>query len=168
MRLRCSTSHGVLARVYIERVQDPAEPRLASLIAKSDAYLDALYPPESNHTEPLATLVRPGSAFFAGFIDASAVACGAAKVVRADTPYGEIKRLFVDDTYRGRGLAVTMMAHLERYVLDSGISTVRLEAGPLQPAALGLYRKLGYYERGPFGNYPDDPLSVFMEKALVA
>ncbi len=28
----------------------------------------------------------------------------------------------------------------------------------------GLYRKLGFKERGPFGPYGPDPLSVFMEK----
>ncbi len=26
--------------------------------------------------------------------------------------------------------------------------------------------KAEYHRRGPFGTYPDDPLSVFMEKAL--
>ena len=43
-------------------------------------------------------------------------------------------------------------------------SLLRLETGVLQPEALGLYRKLGYRERGPFGAYAADPLSVFMEK----
>ncbi|HEV8436640.1 MAG TPA: GNAT family N-acetyltransferase, partial [Methylomirabilota bacterium] len=33
-------------------------------------------------------------------------------------------------------------------------------------AALGLYRAAGYVERGPFGDYRPDPLSVFMEKRL--
>jgi putative acetyltransferase len=43
---------------------------------------------------------------------------------------------------------------------------MRLETGVLQTEALGLYRRLGYQERGPYGDYETDPLSVFMEKRL--
>ena len=32
--------------------------------------------------------------------------------------------------------------------------------------ALGLYRALGYANRGPFGDYGLDPNSIFMEKPL--
>lgn len=32
--------------------------------------------------------------------------------------------------------------------------------------ALLLYERLGYPRCGPFGAYPDDPLSVFMEKTV--
>jgi putative acetyltransferase len=41
-----------------------------------------------------------------------------------------------------------------------------LETGPYQHQALGLYERLGYARRGPYGDYRDDPLSVFMEKRL--
>ena len=41
-----------------------------------------------------------------------------------------------------------------------------LETGVRQPEALGLYSRAGYVRRGPCGSYPDDPLSVFMEKQL--
>ena len=44
--------------------------------------------------------------------------------------------------------------------------TLALEAGHRQPAALGLYRSAGFRERGPFGDYQADPLSVFLEKDL--
>ncbi len=40
------------------------------------------------------------------------------------------------------------------------------ETGTRQPEALGLCRRLGYVERGPFGTYAVDPLSVFMETRL--
>ncbi len=78
----------------------------------------------------------------------------------------EIKRVFVAEEHRGNRLATAVMQHLEEYLLSIGVSVVRLEAGPLQPKALSLYRKLGYAERGPFGSYRVDPLSVFMEKTL--
>lgn len=43
---------------------------------------------------------------------------------------------------------------------------IRLETGVYQPEALALYGRAGYVERGPFGDYVADPLSVFMEKEL--
>lgn len=43
---------------------------------------------------------------------------------------------------------------------------IRLETGIHQKAAIGLYRAAGFEITGPFGDYPDDPLSVFMEKRL--
>ena len=39
-----------------------------------------------------------------------------------------------------------------------------LETGFLQPEALALYERHGYERCGPFGDYVDDPNSVFMRK----
>jgi putative acetyltransferase len=152
--------------VEIRQIPEINNPGLASLVAKSDAYLSSLYPPESNHAEPLGVLTGRGSAFFAAYIGEQPVACGAVKIVDGDPRYGEIKRLFVDENQRGKRLAITMMQHIENYLSENGISIARLEAGPMQPEALSLYSKLGYDYRGPFGKYKIDPLSVFMEKDL--
>ncbi|MGI9311875.1 MAG: hypothetical protein ACR2P7_10210, partial [bacterium] len=46
------------------------------------------------------------------------------------------------------------------------VDALRLETGVHQAAAIGLYARLGFIRRGPFGDYADDPLSVFMEKKL--
>jgi putative acetyltransferase len=45
---------------------------------------------------------------------------------------------------------------------------LRLETGPYQHEALALYTSAGYERRGPYGDYPDDPLSVFMQKRITA
>jgi len=150
----------------IHRVFDIRDARLVALVAQSDEYLSGLYPPESNHAEPLDALVADDAAFFAGHIDNEIVACGGIRVLEDDVRFAEIKRVFVDERHRGKRLAIAMMQHLEAYLSENGIRVVRLEAGPLQPEALSLYRRLGYSERGPFGNYRLDPLSVFMEKVL--
>ncbi|MEM7504708.1 MAG: GNAT family N-acetyltransferase [Pseudomonadota bacterium] len=151
----------------IRRVFDPNDAGVAALVEKSDQYLSALYPPESNHAEPLDALVSNEAALFAGYIEGRIAACGGVRVHKHDVRYGEIKRVFVDEQHRGKRLAVAMMDHLERYLVENDITVARLEAGPKQPEALKLYRRLGYQMRGPFGSYAPDPLSVFMEKRLI-
>jgi putative acetyltransferase len=153
-------------KLKMRRVWNLDDSDVLALVAKSDEYLSSLYPPESNHAEPLHALVGEDSAFFAGYVGEQLAACGAVKLVEDDTPYGEIKRVFVEEKYRGKNLATAVMQHLEDHLSSIGVKVVRLEAGPMQPEALGLYRKLGYADRGPFGSYRIDPLSVFMEKNL--
>jgi putative acetyltransferase len=41
-----------------------------------------------------------------------------------------------------------------------------LETGPRQPEALSFYASVGYERREPFGDYRDDPLSVFLQKRI--
>ncbi len=44
-------------------------------------------------------------------------------------------------------------------------ASIRRES-PNQIEAIGLYRSTGYTERGPFGTYVSDSLSLFMEKRI--
>ena len=145
---------------------DPDAPDVQALIAASDAYYVDLYPAESNHLECSADLKRPNVVFIGCRIGGKLVASGAAKIMHDDGAYAEIKRVFVLDGYRGGGLSRQVMEFLEAELRDRGIGLFRLETGIRQPEALGLYRKLGYRERAPFGAYRPDPLSVFMEKRV--
>ena len=78
--------------------------------------------------------------------------------------YGEIKRLFVDENYRGQKIAMKLMQALEDHALNQNYQWIRLETGIHQQASIHLYQKLGYQKTKPFGNYVEDPFSVFMEK----
>ena len=91
---------------------------------------------------------------------------GAVKFLNHDIPYGEIKRVFINQAHRGRGLSTLLMEKLETLTKNLGICFSRLETGPKQPEALSLYSKLGYLERGPYGDYQDADDSIFMEKML--
>jgi putative acetyltransferase len=139
-----------------------------ALIALSDAYMAALYPSESNHLESVQALIRPNVYFLGCFLESQIVGCGAVKILSDDGDYGEIKRVFVPEGHRGKGYSRGIMEKLEEHLRSRGIALARLETGVLQPEALGLYKRLGYTARGPFGAYVEDPLSVFMEKRLGA
>jgi putative acetyltransferase len=135
-----------------------------ALIAELDAYQDSLYPPESRHYLDLESLKQANVLFFVARDDARrAVGCGA---VVFNAAYGEIKRMYVVPGYRGQGVARGLLQALETASVHAGCKLLMLETGPFQPEALGLYASFGFERRGPFGNYSDDPLSVFMQKTL--
>lgn len=140
------------------------QPEVIELIAELDAYQDGLYPPESRHALDLAGLTRPEVVFAVARDEAGrAIGCGA--VVLAPE-FGELKRLFVSPRGRGRGVGRRLLALLEAEAGARGCGLLTLETGPYQPEALGLYAACGFERRGPFGDYADDPLSVFMQKAI--
>lgn len=154
-----------MSEPIVERL-DPAAHEVRALLEASDALYAGLYPPESNHLESVDDLAAPGVQFVGCRVDGELAASGAAKLMDDDGRYAEIKRVFVLPKFRGRGLSLAIMRHLETEIGRLGVDLLRLETGVRQPEALGLYRKLGYRERGPFGAYRPDPLSVFMEKRL--
>lgn len=132
-----------------------------------DDYMSALYPPESNHFLDVSQLLAPNVRFFVAREATRGVGCGALVVEGAsDDAYGEVKRMYVDPALRGRGVGRLILDALEAEARAGGVAFLRLETGPKQPEALGLYRRAGFVERGPFGDYAPDPLSVFMEKRL--
>jgi putative acetyltransferase len=143
---------------------DPREPRVRALIEELDAYQLSLYPAESNHLLDVGTLTQAQMRFFAAAVDGEVLGCGG---IWLHADYAEVKRVYVSPKARGLGLAKKIMARLEDEARAADMKIARLETGIHQPEALGLYRALGYADRGPFGGYPsDDPLSVFMEKRL--
>ena len=137
---------------------------MAALIRQSDVLMNALYPAESNHLVDIEQLARPHVHFFVARENSRALGCGA--FVLGDSGEAEMKRVFVDPTARGKGVARAIMAALEREAAMLGVTLMQLETGIRQPEAIALYRKFGYAERGPFGSYRPDPLSLFMEKQL--
>ncbi|CAN7607216.1 GNAT family N-acetyltransferase [Rhizobium sp. LjRoot30] len=130
----------------------------------SDAYMASLYPAESNHLVDVSSLEGDAVSFFVVRRDGAVVGCGA--LVAAADGTAEMKRVFVDPAARGLKIGNLLMAKLEDHARESGFSAIRLETGISQPEAIGLYRRSGYVEIGPFGNYAADPLSIFMEKRL--
>lgn len=150
-------------RIFIA-LADPAEPSVRILIDELDQYMIPLYPAESNHLLDIETLRQPQMRFFSAKVNDDVMGCGGCWLHEG---YADIKRVYVSPKARGLGLAKKLMQRIEDEARATGRAIVRLETGIHQPEAIGLYRVLGYVDRGPFGDYAEDPYSVFMEKALV-
>lgn len=144
------------------RLEAPGQPDVLALIEDLDAYQKPLYPIESFHGIDLAALSRP-HVLFAVARDAQGVALGCGAMVLGARD-GEIKRMYTRPQARGLGVGQGVLAFLEREARARGCTLFRLETGYLQHEALRLYERCGYRRRGPFGDYGDDPTSVFMEK----
>ncbi len=133
------------------------------LLRDGEEYSAQLYPAESNHHLALDALRASNVRFFVTRDNGRAVATGALVLHGS---WGELKRMWVVPDARGSGVSKAMLAKLEAEARSEHVSVLRLETGVQNHAALGLYRRANFIQRGPFGDYRDDPLSVFMEKEL--
>ena len=144
--------------------ENPRQEPLIEMIAALDVYLKRLYPAEVCHLLDLDSLAAPDVRFFVARKGGHPVGCAA---VRIDPEgYGEVKRMYVRPTVRGAGIAARLLARVEEQARAEGLTALLLETGPLQTEAVALYRKSGFTERGPYADYFEHPLSLFMEKAL--
>ncbi len=103
-----------------------------------------------------ADLGAPGGVFLVGWVGAMPVAGGGIKRLDAET--GEIKRMYVDRAWRGRGLARRLLDALEGEAVRLGYRRTRLDTGPRQPVAQAFYERAGYvaipdYNANPFASF---------------
>src|SRR5262245_29374310 len=96
----------------------PDTPDASTLIAELDAELDVLYPTESRHGYSVDKLIAQGVTFFVLRDDGVPAACGAVQIYGGR--YGEVKRMYVRDAFRGRGHAKRILERLEDYTLEQG------------------------------------------------
>jgi putative acetyltransferase len=146
------------------RPERPDQPDVMRLIEALDAYANALYPPESNHLLDIASLCAPAVTFLVVRDNTEAVGCGA--VLGDPRGWGEVKRMYVRPDQRGRGIGARVIGEIGRIARHASLPLLRLETGIHNTEALALYRRAGFAECGPFGDYAPDPLSVFMEKRV--
>jgi putative acetyltransferase len=151
-------------RHVLIQIDDPASPAARELIKRLDELMTGLYPAESNHLLPVDALLQPDVTFLTASVDGDVAGCGA--FINRGGEYAEIKRMFVLPEFRGLKLGRRILEELENLARTSGLELARLETGIHQPEALFLYERAGYQRRGPFGDYSEDPLSIFMEKKL--
>ena len=144
--------------------ESPNQPELIALIEALDAYQKPLYPAESHHGIDINALSQ-SNILFAVARNHSQKAIGCAALSLKDS-YAELKRMYVIPEYRCQGIGKQLIAFLELAALLKGYRHFMLETGYLQTEALSLYQHCGYVRRTPFGDYIEDPNSVFMEKQL--
>jgi len=141
-----------------------------ALISELDRTLAAEYPPDQRHGLALDAIFQPHIRFFLARLNGAAVGCGG---VALFADFAEVKRMYVRDTVRGRGVAQALLTRIETTAREAGLFLLRLETGERQPAALKFYARAGFVPCAAFGAYAAMPsqataTSVFMEKPLTS
>lgn len=152
----------VFAEIVIRRC-NPDAPEVRALLAELDGYLNYLYPSISNPLMSISELRAPEVSFLVAREGEKLLGCGA--LVQRQG-YGEIKRMMVSPAARGKGLGSKILHAIEVQALAYDLQVLRLETGTQQPESIALYRRAGYSDIAPFGDYKPDPQSRFMEKRL--
>ena len=75
-------------------------------------------------------------------IENEAVGCGCFKSF--DNEMVEIKRVFVQKSFRGNGIADAILKELETWAAELGFTAAVLETGKGQPEAIRFYTRQGY------------------------
>lgn len=146
----------------VRPISDPVARRLE---AEMSAEIVVRYGGEE-FEPPLETsyFESPDGVFVVAWLDDEAVGCGGIR--RLDAATCELKRMFVAEAARGRGVARALLGRLEDEARSLGYSCLWLETGTEQPEAIGLYRSAGYEPIANYGQYRDDPRSRCFAKPL--
>lgn len=145
---------------------DPCDQDVINVFADIDRLISSLYPVATSQALTVEELASP-EVYAVGLKNQDGiVACGAIVKQFDGTSYGEIRRLYVKPSYRGKGLSRRIMQILLYHAGEEQIPMIKLETGPKQIQSINLYENLGFKRCDPFGEYKQNPNSLFMELAL--
>lgn len=147
-------------------VDDLSRPEIHALLNEHLQSMYELSPPESVHALDLEHLRRPGITFWSAWDGSVLLGCGALKEL--DPKHGEIKSMRTPNTLRRRGAGRAILAHIIAVARSRAYERLSLETGSMQAfkPAQRLYESFGFTYCGPFGDYVEDPNSVFMSLRL--
>jgi DNA-binding MarR family transcriptional regulator/N-acetylglutamate synthase-like GNAT family acetyltransferase len=108
------------------------------------------------------SLRPPNGVFVVAVSDGAPVACGGVQTIEPGV--GEIKRMWVDGSWRGAGLGSRLLRDLEDRSRGFGHHTVRLDTNGTLTEAIAMYARAGYKA---VPRYNDNPFATdFFEKPL--
>lgn len=148
------------------RLDDLRGPEIASLLAEHLECMAKVSPRESCHALDLQALRQPGITFWTAWEHGQLAGCGALREI--DPTHGEIKSMRTAATHLRRGVARAILDHIIVEARRRGYGRLSLETGSMayfEPAR-ALYRKAGFNECRPFGDFKPDPNSTFFTRLL--
>jgi GNAT superfamily N-acetyltransferase len=148
------------------RVVDPAGDDAVALVADFFALVRARYPAFEPGRQPPAPLEgfteARGGTFLVAFLDGAPVGCAGLQRLDADTT--ELRRVFVRETARRRGVARALLAACVASAREAGYRRMRLDTGADLPEARALFLDLGFRD---IEDYNDNPFATWwMELVL--
>ena len=147
-------------------IDDLTRPEIHALLNEHLHSMHALSPPESVHALDLERLRAPSITFWSAWEDGQLLGCGALKEL--DPAHGEVKSMRTPSARRRSGAGRAILAHIIEVAQARGYQRLSLETGAVEAfkPAQTLYESVGFTRCGPFGDYVQDPFSVFMTLRL--
>lgn len=148
------------------RLDDLRHPAVIALLQEHLDWMHRISPPESVHALDLAALRRPDITFWTLWDGDALAGCGALRELTQG--HGEVKSMRTAQTHLRRGAAARMLEHILAEARRRGYERLSLETGSMAyfAPARALYARAGFSPCAPFGDYVDDPNSVFMTRTL--
>jgi putative acetyltransferase len=148
------------------RVDDLSGPEIAALLAEHLRNMYEQSPPESVHALGIERLRAPDITMWSAWESGELLGCAALK--QLDREHGEIKSMRTVTRHLRKGVAAALLRHIFAEAKRRSYRRLSLETGsqPAFGAARNLYAQFGFQPCGPFGDYIDDPNSVFMTRTL--
>lgn len=148
------------------RIDDLTGPEIRALLAEHLDNMYALSPPESVHALDVTALMKPDITFWTVWSDGALLGCGALKEI--GSAHGEIKSMRTVTAHRRKGVARAMLEHIMGEARRRLYRRLSLETGSIAEfaPARALYERFGFTYCPPFGDYVDDPNSVFLTRIL--
>lgn len=143
------------------RLDDVSGAAIRAFLQEHLADMHQESPPESVHAFDFSRLQQPDIRMWTLWSAQQLVGCGAWK--QHNPQMAELKSMRTARQVRGQGLGSLILTHLIADATAHGIQTLYLETGSTDYflPAIGLYRRHGFVECGPFADYTDDPFSRF-------
>jgi putative acetyltransferase len=141
-------------------------PEINALLQEHLANMHEHSPPESVHALPIEKLRGPDITFWSIWEGDELLGCGALKQLNGQ--HGEIKSMRTVSRHLRKGVARAVLDHIIAEGKRRGYRRLSLETGSVtafEPARR-LYERAGFQYCEPFGDYVEDPNSVFMTMEL--
>jgi putative acetyltransferase len=145
---------------------DFSDPRVIDLVRLHLTSAHAQTAPGSAHALDVSALQSSDIGFWTISDGETLLGIGALKRRSAD--HGEVKSMHTAQSMRRKGAGSAMLHYIIATARDSGMSRLSLETGSwdyFKPAH-AFYRRHGFVECPPFGDYAPDPNSIFMTLTL--
>jgi putative acetyltransferase len=148
------------------RLDDLSGPEVRELLEEHVRNMLALSPRESMHALDVDGLRAPDITFWTVWAGSSLLGCGALREI--SPAHGEIKSMRTASAHRRKGVARAMLTHIIAEATKRRYHRLSLETGSMQAfePAQKLYESFGFTYCPPFGDYVEDPNSVFMTRVL--
>ena len=90
---------------------------------------------------------------------------GCVGMKKLDEKICEMKRLFVNDNYKGKGIGKKLVERIIEEARAKKYEIMRLDTLDIMEKAINLYYKNGFYEIEPYYNNPNNGV-IYLEKKL--